>query len=107
MATPEEAVSNASAKFAVIEGSMQKAIDNLNKMPKDFKDVAGGGPLEIQEGAKQFGSIEAAMYSAEAQALAGEVAVAMAHVIDFHQRCTDRAISIGIDPPGTLGGGGR
>lgn len=107
MATPADAVANAAAKFAVIEGSIQKAIDNLNKLPKDFRDVQAGGPLELPEGVKQFGHLEASAFSAEAQVLAGKLADALADVVSFHQACTDRAVELGLDPPTAFGGGGR
>lgn len=107
MATPEEAVGNASAKFSVIEGSIQKAIDKLNAMPKDFKDVQAGGPLDVGEGVKQFGHLEASAYAAEAHYLSGALAECLLNIVTFHQRCTDRAIELGIDPPQILGGGGR
>ena len=107
MATPEEAVSAASAKFGTIESSVQKAIDNLNKLPAHFKDVWQGGPLEVPEGVKQFGYLEASMFAAEAQVLAGEAARLQAEIVAFHRRCADRAIELNIDGISAMGGGGR
>lgn len=107
MATPEEAVGNARDKFSVIEGSLQKAIDKLNAMKKDFADIHAGGPLELGEGVRQFGYLEALMYGAEAQSIAGDIALDFERVIDFHQRCTERAVELGLDGPISMGGGGR
>ena len=108
MATPVEAVSNASTKFSVIEGSIQKAIDNLSKLPKDFKDVQAGGPLDLPEGVKQFGHLEMLAFSAEAQVIAGEAAALLARAVEFHQACTSRAIELGIDGGmAPMSGGGR
>lgn len=107
MATPEEAVGHARDKFSVVEGSIQKAIDKLHAMKKDFADVQAGGPLEVAEGVKQFGHLEAQEFSAQAQVLAGELSDALLSVVYFHQRCTDRAVELGLDGPTVMGGGGR
>lgn len=107
MATPEEAVANASAKFAAAESGIQKAIDNLNKMKKDFTDVYEGGPLETAEGVQQFGYLESAEFAAEAQVLAGDLSGILLSVIYFHQRCTGRAVELDLDGLIAMGGGGR
>lgn len=108
MATPEEAVADASNKFKAIEGNVQKAIDALNKLPKDFSAVQAGGPLDLPEGVKQFGALEAAEYSATAQVLAGELADALLNIVTFHQACTERAQELNIDGGMVVfSGGGR
>lgn len=107
MADPAQAVVNAATKFANIEAACQKAIDNLNKLPKDFADVHTGEIPEMPESARPFGYLEMSEYSARARVIAGMFAGAQAALFAFHQDCTDRAKSLGIDPPGILGGGGR
>lgn len=107
MATPADAVSNAAAKFAVIEAACQKAIDNLNKMPKDFNDVHVGDNPDMPEGALPFGYLEMNEFSARARSIAGMFAQAQLAVFEFHHDCTDRAKSLGIDPPVIMSGGGR
>lgn len=107
MAEPADAVANAAAKFAAVETACQKAIDNLNKLPKDFHDVHVGDIPDMPEGAATFGYLEMSEFSARARTIAGMFAQAQLALFEFHRDCTARAVSLGIDPPGILSGGGR
>lgn len=107
MATPQEAVDHAASLFSDAEAAIQKAIDKLNAMPKDFKAVHMGGLLELPDDVEQFGYLESNEYSARARAIAGSIAMAQESLFMFHRDCTARARELGLDTPGVMGGGGR
>lgn len=110
MATPVDAVSNASAKFASIETAIQKVIDQANKLPRDFKDVHDGA-LEItpHEGVENFGYLEMSEFSARAREIAGAASSLQVAIFQFHRECTDRARGLGLEDGmmTPMSGGGR
>lgn len=107
MATPADAVVNAAAKFKAAEDAIQKVIDQLGKLPRDFKDVHTGDNPDMPPGAPPFGFLEMSEFSARARSIAGAAAEVQLLIVAFHRECTDRAQSLGIDPPTILSGGGR
>ena len=104
--TTEQAVAKGAQLMADAERALLTAQKKLNALPAVFAAVRDNGA--------GIGGLETMMLSAEARALAGDVASSEMSVVSFHRALTARAKELGIDLPpmgggeiGIMGGGDR
>lgn len=87
-----EPVAKGAELMAAAERALVTAQTKLLGLPKVFRDVNLQSAIETME------------LSAEAKALAGQVAAAELAVVTFHRKLTTRAVELGIDLPPPGGG---
>ena len=96
-----EAVQTGANLMADVEAKILSSQAQLSGLDDVFRSVHLSGKI---------GYLEYLSLSAEARALAGDLAATESSVVEFHRRLTARCVELGIDdllPQPRSGGGGR